>query len=84
MFKKNITDRGNVSSYASCESHCTSQGYHREGIGYRGVTLVLKTGPLAAAVSKLLLKTLALTNDTNACPVFNTELFEINFTSKEL
>ena len=53
-------------------------------IGYRDVTLVSKTGPLAAAVSKLLLKTLALSNDTNGCPVFNTELFKINFIPKEL
>ena len=33
--------------------------------------------PLAATVSKLLLKTLALIDDANGCPILNTELFKV-------
>ena len=42
---------------------------------------------LLAAVESKLLKTFALTNDTNGCPIFNTEplnLFKDKFILKEL
>ena len=53
-------------------------------IGYSRVTSNVQIGTLVAPVSKLLLKTIRLTNETNACPVLNTELFKINFIPKEL
>ena len=48
------------------------------------VTLVLQIGALVEKLETLLEKLLPLTNDTNVCPVLNTELFKINFIPKEL
>jgi len=48
------------------------------------VTLVLQIGALVAKLATLLGKMLPLTNNTNTCPVLNTELFMINFIPKEL
>ena len=39
----------------------------------------MQIGALVAKLGTVLLKMLPLTNDTNACPVLNTELLKINF-----
>ena len=52
-------------------------------IGYGGVTLVLQSEALVAKLATLLGKMLPLIDDTNACPVLNTEQFRINFIPKE-